>query len=48
LSSDAISKGTADSSYYLNTTALNAITAPNANLSMNSHKITSVLDPTSA
>ena len=37
-----------DSVYYLATTTLNNITAPSGDVSLNSHKIVSLLDPTSA
>ncbi len=47
-STDALNSATADTLYYTNTTPLNSITAPTSNLSMNSHKITSVANPTSA
>ena len=54
--SDAATKGyiddnfysqtSADNRYYLNTTTLDSITAPTADLSLNTHKITNLVDPT--
>ena len=57
LSTDAATKGyvdtnagitqtNADTRYYLNTVALNAITAPNADVSLNSYKIINLATPT--
>ena len=37
---------TADGRYYLNTTTLDSITAPTADLSINTHKIVNLVDPT--
>ena len=41
-----ITQTAADARYYLNTVALNAITAPNADVSLNSQKITNLATPT--
>jgi hypothetical protein len=41
-------RSTLDGMYYLSTTALNNISAPSGDVSLNSHKIVSLLDPTSA
>jgi hypothetical protein len=43
-----ILRSTLDSIYYLASTTLNNITAPSGDVSLNSHKIVSLLDPTSA
>ena len=48
LSTDALNLQTGDGRYYLNTTTLNNITAPNNNLSLNSLKITNLADATLA
>ena len=40
LGTDGLNRQTGDSRYYSNTTTLNNITAPNEDLSLNSHKIT--------
>ena len=45
---DALNRQTADARLYLNTTTLDSITAPNASVSLNSNKITNLLDPTLA
>ena len=37
---------TSDSRYYLATTTLDSITAPTADLSINTHKIVNLVDPT--
>ena len=47
LATDALNRQTGDGRYYLNTTVLNSITAPNGSLSLNSQKITSLGTPTS-
>ena len=57
LNTDAVTKGyvdtnsgisqtNADSRYYLNTVELNNITLPSGTLSMNTHKISNLIDPT--
>ena len=43
---DALSRSAGDARYYLNTTTLDAIEAPVANVSIASHKITSLADAT--
>ena len=48
METDALNKQFGDSRYYLNTVTLNNITAPSANLSLNSLKITDLADPTLA
>jgi len=45
-SNAGITQTNADARYYLNTVALNSITAPTANLSLNSFKITNLATPT--
>jgi hypothetical protein len=42
---DALSQVVADTLYYNITTTLNDITAPDDDLSMNTHKITNLVDP---
>ncbi len=44
--SDAVNKTYLDSNFYFNTTTLNAIEQPTANVSLNSFKITNLADPT--
>ena len=46
-SNSAFTQAVADTLYYSNTVTLNNITAPNNNLSLNSHKITNLADPVS-
>lgn len=47
-SNGGLSQATADLRYYLNTIKLNAITAPDTSLSLNSNKITDLADATLA
>lgn len=44
----ALDQTEADARYYLNTTTLNLITAPQGNVDMNSNRITNLQDPSSA
>jgi hypothetical protein len=44
-STGGITQADADARYYLNTTTLNNLLAPNGSLSMNSYKITNLADP---
>jgi hypothetical protein len=45
---DALNRQSADSRYYMTTTALNNILAPTGNLSLNGNKITGLATPTLA
>ena len=46
LATDALNLQTADGRYYNNSTPLNSITTPSADLSLNSHKITNLANAT--
>ena len=43
---DALNMDSGDARYYLNTTTLNDIAAPTADVTMNNHKITNLATPT--
>jgi hypothetical protein len=47
LGTDALNRNSADDRYYLNSTPLNIIIAPNSSLSMNNQKITNLGTPIS-